>query len=395
MKFSITHIKDGRRIDIVREAISEERLELSDLGVVVSIKRAKDGAFSFARQIDFASLSVVFLQLSLLVRAGVELGVALADVASSSSDKRIKRIFNEAREDLLAGLGLYAGFEKFKPQIGAISLAFIGMGESSGRLSESLKSLSDVLKARHDAKKRLKKASTYPMIVFISIILAFFTLCAFVVPQFSQIFADMGADLPIATRLLLGIYGFVRDYGAFVLLLLIISVFAMFKMYAISDKFKLACDKKFLGLFLLGKTTIYSSLSLFCLIFSELVRAGMPLPNALKQAASSVQNSYLSQRLSAIEDMLLSGTDLKSCFENSKMFDKTSIWLISTALQTGELSRALFDMHKYYDEKFNDISERIQTYIEPVLLVFVGVMVLFLALGVLMPVWDMTSIVRF
>ncbi|BCX80168.1 type II secretion system F family protein [Campylobacter sp. 19-13652] len=395
MKFRICYIKDGKKFEILREAKSLDELKTDDLGVVVRISKA----FAFPRFsfefVDIGSLSVAFLQLSLLLEAGVNISVALDDVANSSNNQNIKKIFTKVHNDVLLGLSLTKSFEKFKSKIGTVSLAFIAMGESSGKLASSLKSLSEVLKNQQISRTKLRKASTYPAIVFIGIIVAFFILCGFIVPQFAQIFSDMGANLPLITRVLLAIYDFVSTYGLFVFLLVFALMFVMLRFYSSNSNFRLSFDKFMLKIFLINKIIKYSSLSLFCFILSELIDSGMPLIDAIKQAANSVKNEYLKQKLDDIGFMICSGVDLKSSFERAEIFDKTSIWLISTSVQTGKFAKALLNVHKYYFDRFNNTSENIQMYIEPFLLLCVGGMVLVLALGVLMPVWDMTSTISF
>lgn len=395
MKFHVFYIKNGKRFKILREADSIDELQTDDLGVVIRIAPAfslPDFSFKF---IDPGSLGVAFLQLSLLIEAGVSISVALDDVASSSTNSNIKKIFTSVHNDVLLGLPLARSFDKFKPQIGSISSAFIAMGESSGRLADSLKSLSEVLKNQQLSRQKLRKASTYPAIVFIGIIFAFFILCGFIIPQFAQIFSDMGANLPLITKVLLALYEFISTYGLFVGLSVLILLFLLFRAYRINYNFRFSFDKFILKIFLINKIVKYSSLSLFCFILSELINSGMPLLDALKQASNSVKNEYLKHKLDDISFMICSGVDLKSSFDRVGIFDKTSIWLISTSVQTGKFAKALYDVHKYYFDKFNSISENIQIYIEPILLLFVGAMVLALALGVLMPVWDMTNIVSF
>ena len=188
MIFEITYFKHSKRMVILREAEDIDRLYIDDLGVVVKI-RPKRGKIEFLKKrVGVKNIRLAFLQLSMLLESSISINQAILEISNASSDKQIKRIFLSVYRDLMAGVSLSACFGKFREELGSTTLAFIRLGEGSGRLTHSLNRLCDTLKSQSELSERLRRASVYPAVVLCSIFVAFLVLCAFVVPQFAQIF---------------------------------------------------------------------------------------------------------------------------------------------------------------------------------------------------------------
>ena len=163
---------------------------------------------------------------------------SVREVANSSANKRVKEIFSRVYEDLNAGLSISLSLEPFQAELGDITLAMIKLGESTGKLGESLKKLAEILQELYDNQQKFKKALRYPIVVVTAIAIAFTILMLVVVPQFKEIFEQLGANLPPATKALLFIEHTLRNYGIYVLVVLIGGIFASKRFYGINDNYK-------------------------------------------------------------------------------------------------------------------------------------------------------------
>ena len=216
----------------------------------------------------------------------------------------------------------------------------------------------------------------------------------YVVPKFREIFEELGADLPLPTRILLGIESVLSNYGIYVLLVIIGIIVALKWAYKNNDEFKRGWDRGILKVYLFGKIIFYSTMSRFMLIFTELVRAGIPIADALDTAVLMVDNETLKEKLSTIKVAVQQGVSLTDAMRNTGLYESMLIQMISAGEQSGSLDKMLGNVTNYYKEKFDDIIDNISSYVEPIMLFFMAGMVLLLALGIFMPMWDLGKAVK-
>ena len=333
-------------------------------------------------------------QLSVMTNAGISIHDSIKEVANSTEDKRLKEIFSAMNDDLNAGLSLTESSEKFRGELGDVVIAMISLGESTGNMAESLAKLAQMLDEIWENQRKFKKAMRYPMILMIVMAIAFSILMLYVVPKFREIFEELGADLPLPTRILLGIESVLSNYGIYVLLAIIGTIVALKWAYKNNDEFKRGWDKGILKVYLFGKIIFYSTMSRFMLIFTELVRAGIPIADALDTAVLMVDNETLKEKLSTIKVAVQQGVSLTDAMRNTGLYESMLIQMISAGEQSGSLDKMLGNVTDYYKEKFDDIIDNISSYVEPIMLFFMAGMVLLLALGIFMPMWDLGKAVK-
>lgn len=330
-------------------------------------------------------------QLSVMVNAGISIHDSIKEVANTSEDKVLKHIFSVLNDDLNSGLSLTESTEKFKEQLGDITIAMINLGENTGNMAESLSKLSQMLEEVWENKQKFKKAMRYPITILIVLAIAFLILMLFVVPQFREIFEELGANLPLPTRILLNIEYVLSNYGIWVLAIFVGSIFALINAYKRSDEFKKLWDKYILKVYLLGKITFLSTMARFNLIFTELVKAGVPIADALDTAILMVDNTDMKFKLSTVKPSVEQGVSLTDALRNTGYYESMLIQMISAGEQSGSLETMLANVSNYFKLKFDEIIDNISTYVEPILLVVMAAMVILLALGIFMPMWDLGS----
>lgn len=333
-------------------------------------------------------------QLAVMTSAGISIHDSIREVANSAEDKRLKEIFTSMSDDLNSGLSLTESASKFRSELGDLFIAMVSLGENTGNMAEALTTLSEMMQEVWDNQQKFKKAMRYPTTILIALAVAFVILMMFVVPKFKEIFEELGANLPLPTRVLFSIESVLSNYGLYVLFGLIGLIWGIKYMLRTSDEFKKGWDKMILKVYLFGKIIFFSTMSRFTLIFSELTKAGIPIADSLDTANKMVDNQTLKIKLGSVRIAVQQGVSLTDAFRNTEIFEGMLIQMISAGEQSGSIDVMLKNVADYYKMKFNDIIDNISSYVEPILLFFMAGMVLLLALGIFMPMWDLGSAVK-
>ena len=346
------------------------------------------------KSVSSKDLIAAIRQLAVMTDAGISIHDSVKGVVEATADKRIKGIFKQVDDDLNSGLSLTESMMNFRYEVGDVTIALVELGESTGNMAESLEKLSEILEEIEDNRQKFKKAIRYPTTVIIAISIAFTILMVYVVPKFKSIFEKLHAELPLPTKVLLFMENIINNYGHFLLLGIFIAIFTFKYMLKNSDEFKSWYDKYILKVYLIGNITFYSSLGRFTLIFTELIRAGIPISDSLDTALLTVDNIYLKKHLGAVKTSVSRGVSLTDAFRDTKLFEGMLIQMIHTGEQSGTLDKMLGKVSDYFKSKFNNIIDNIASYIEPILLAFIAAMVLLMALGIFLPMWDMAKAVK-
>ena len=333
-------------------------------------------------------------QLAVMTNAGISIHDSIKEVDNSTEDKALKEIFASINDDLNSGLSMTEASEKFRSKLGDVVIAMISLGESTGNMAESLSKLAQMLNEVWENQRKFKKAMRYPMVIMTALAIAFTVLMMYVVPKFREIFEELGADLPLPTRILLNIEYALNHYGLLILGIIVGTIIGIKWAYKNNDQFKRGWDKYILKVYLFGKIVFYSTMSRFMLIFTELVKAGIPIADALDTAVLMVDNEELKTKLSTVKIAVQQGVSLTEAMRNTGLYESMLIQMVSAGEKSGSLDKMLGNVTNYYKEKFDDIIDNISSYVEPILLLFMAAMVLLMALGIFMPMWDLGKAVK-
>jgi len=376
-------------------------------GIIISVKEAsvpvedqlntiKDNIINtlVRKSINMKDLIAAIRQLAVMTDAGISIHDSIKEVLKSTVDKTLKVIFESIDDDLNSGLSMTEAMMSFRYELGDVTIAMVELGESTGNMAESLKKLSEILEEIEENKQKFKKALRYPITVIIAIAVAFSILMIYVVPKFKTIFEKLKADLPAPTKVLLFMEHMVNNYGHFLLIGIIVTIFLFKYLHRNNEDFKAGYDRYILKVYLIGNITFYATLSRFTLVFTELIRAGIPISDALDTALLTLDNVHLKKQLGAVKTSVSRGISLTEAFEATGLFEGMLIQMIHAGEQSGTLDKMLDKVTLYFKSKFNDIIDNITSYIEPILLAFIAGMVLLMALGIFMPMWDMAQAVK-
>ena len=348
----------------------------------------------FERNINLDELISIFDQLYVLLDAGISIDMALYQTIIGIKNKHLKKIFEDIYHKINSGQSLYESFKIHEGELGIIVTAMISLGEQSGDLAEAFNNLIKILNEINENRKRFKKATRYPMFIIFAMIMAFTIVILFVIPPFKSIYAQMGANLPLPTRFLIWIEGAIEHYGLMILIFAIVVFGIINYFYKTNEKVKLLMDKYTLNIYILGKVIKLAMLGRFVFVFNSLINSGIPIVTAVDIALSIVENEYIKKRLMLIKDEIVKGGKVSQGFENTALFEPMIIQMVNAGEESGNLTKMFGKISDYYLREYRYIVDNIAVLIEPILIAAIAGFVFTLALGIFLPMWNLTEAVK-
>jgi type II secretory pathway component PulF len=341
------------------------------------------------------SEEIVFFsqQLSTLYKAGVPLLTGLISLAQQSENKKMKIILETVSRQVEKGSTLFEAMAKYPEVFTPVYVNMIRAGETSGMLGQSLDRFVTLADRELRTRQRVKEATRYPKIVIISLTIAFGVLIAFVIPRFAEVFSRFNAPLPLPTRVMIGINNVFHTYW-YIVLVVIFGIPFLIRHYRRTPKGKYLWDKFKIRMPVFGPLFLKIALSRFAYIFVMLNRSGIPILQTLTITSSTIDNVILSQSIEEIGKKVREGSSLTDAMSGSGRFTPLVIQMLSVGESSGALDEMLMRVTEYYDIEVENSIKKLSTYVEPTLTLFLGVMVLFLALAVFLPWWNLASLFR-
>jgi MSHA biogenesis protein MshG len=271
---------------------------------------------------------------------------------------------------------------------GAFYISMIKVGEMTGKLTEVFLRLNEHLEFERDVRERIKQAMRYPMFVMVAMAIAVVILNIFVIPVFAKVFAGFNTELPLITR---GLLGFSSWMVAWWPLLLAVAVGAglALRNYLQTSQGRYRWDARKLKLPIVGDILLKATLARFARSFALSSQSGAPLVQALTVVAQTVDNAFIGSRIEQMRDGIERGESISRCAAATGIFTPVVLQMISVGEETGELDSLLFEIADMYERETDYSVKSLSAAIEPVLLAIIALLVLLLALGVFLPLWNM------
>jgi general secretion pathway protein F len=346
------------------------------------------------KKIKQDSLIAGIRQMAVMTNAGISIHDTLHEIADSTDDKRLKEVFSRIAEDINSGLSMSQSINNFRYEMGNLTLAMIQLGEKTGNMAEALYKLADMLEEIRRNFIKFKKAMAYPRNVMVAMAIAFTILISYVVPEFKAIFESLNAELPLPTQILLALEVAVNEYGLYVLAGIIIfflsARFAINHYYHIRFRF----HEILLKTMLIKNLIKYATLNRFMLVFSALVHAGIPIADSLEAAIDMIDNLPLKEKLQTVRGSVEKGNTLNQGLKDTGLFENMIIQMVAAGESSGQLDAMMEKVTEYYKMKFDAIIDGLSEAIEPIMLAMIAAMVLLMALGIFLPMWDMGKAVK-
>jgi len=408
MYFKVTILEKGKKENFVVEA-QNKRVAVAKVkkdhpkAIVVSTeetgapvedifaKITKEFENFFKPKINEEAKIATIRQLAVMTDAGIPINDALEDIGKNTEDKRLAEIYQNIAADINAGKSMSQAMEPYKDEFGNVVMAMTKLGEQTGNIPEAFMKLSAILENVRDNKAKFKKAMKTPIITLVAMGIAFVILIMLVVPKFRKIFEELHTELPLPTVILLKLEYAFNHYGLYLLMGLFGLIFGIKFLYKTNPEFKKHMDKLLINpkFYLINKVIFLSTMYSYNLIFGELVKAGIPVAEALNTAVGMVQNSYMREKFEAVNANIGRGMSLTEAFEQTGLYENMLLQMIKAGEASGQLDTMLGKVTEYYNMRFQDIIENLSSYIEPIMMFFIAGLVLLLALGIFMPMWDM------
>ncbi|WOE69709.1 type II secretion system F family protein [Hydrogenimonas thermophila] len=331
-------------------------------------------------------------QIATMLDAGMPLNVSIEETAKNSDDPQIKMIFNHILADVEKGMSLSDSAARYSKQLGHLSVSMFKLGEETGSLADAVKKLAEILQEILDNRRKFKKATRYPLFTLAAMAIAFTIVIIYVVPQFESFFKSSHMELPIPTKILLWLENALINFGPYIIINAILIAVAIGYFYNKSDKFRIIMDRFQLKIYIIGDVTYLALIGRFFYLFRVLNDAGIPLLDALNMALEVVTNRYMQERLKRIPAAVEEGRSLHEGITESELCESMVIQMIKSGEMSGSLGKMLDKVTKIYKERFNYIVENIATLIEPIMIAAIAGFVLVLAMGIFLPMWNMTNV---
>jgi MSHA biogenesis protein MshG len=360
-----------------------------------SALQKKDGAGGgfdlFAPKILHVDIMLFTRQLYTLLKAGVPIMRALAGLQESSVNPTMKTVLGQIRESLDSGRELSMSLARHPKVFTPFYLAMVRVGEMTGRLEEVFLRLFDHMEFERFMSEQVKSALRYPSFVILAMAVAMFVVNIFVIPAFAKVFQGFGADLPLMTRILIGFSNFMVAWWH-VLIVAVIAAGFGFKSWIGTRRGSYLWDKFKMRLPIAGKIVQKATLARFARSFALASRSGVPVIQALTTVAQTVDNDYIAQKVDKMRDQVERGESVLRAAISSQAFTPVVLQMIAVGEESGSLDEMMEEISKMYQSEVEYELKTLAQQIEPILIVMLGAMVLVLALGIFLPLWDLGKV---
>ena len=330
-------------------------------------------------------------QLHTLLKAGVPILRALNGLQESAINPAMKEVIQEIRESLEGGRELSASFARHPKVFSPFYVSMVRVGEATGMLEEIFLRLFEHLEFERFMREQVKAALRYPMFVVIAMAAAVVVINLFVIPAFAKVFAGFGAELPLMTKILLATSKFFVDWWPYLLVALVGSVFA-FRSWVGTTSGRYQWEAIALRFPIAGKILHKAALARFARSFALGTRSGVPVMQALANSAQTVDNSYIAKRIDEMRETVERGESVLRSAMQTKIFTPVVLQMVAVGEESGALDDMMDEIGEMYQRDVEYELKTLGAQIEPILIVALGVMVLILALGVFLPMWDLGKV---
>ncbi|MNQ11351.1 Type II secretion system protein F [compost metagenome] len=395
----------GRKISGSRQAASAEALAgelLAERIIPLSIDAQAEKAAAdqdILRQlnkllgrerVELEELIIFCRQMYSLSKAGVPIIRAIGGLAESARNPYFREVLQTLRSDLEGGTAMAASLGNHPRVFNPLFVSMISVGENTGQLDQAFRQLAGYLEMERETRKRIKQATRYPLFVLIAMSVALAVINLLVIPAFSKVFAQFHAELPLPTRILIGFSEFMQHWW-WLLGIGIAGGIVAFVRWIATEPGALVWDRYKLKLPIVGPIFERIALARFTRTFAMMYRAGLPLLQTLSINSHTVGNRHIGTAITAMREGVERGEALTRGAAASGLFTPLVLQMMAVGEETGALDDLFVEVADFYEQEVDYDLKRLADAIEPILIVAMGVMVLILALGVFLPMWELSA----
>lgn len=384
-------VVEGERV--AKSAADLTRILQREQITVINVKKKPTELkipFLKKEKVALKELAVYSRQLSVLIDADLPLIQGLGMLAQQTKNKYFKRVIAQVRKDVEAGATLNQAKKKFPKVFDDLYCNLVASGEQSGSLDVMLRRLAEYQERIVKLRSQVKQAMTYPLAIFVFSILVTIFMLWKVVPIFSGIFNELGADMPMLSKIMLAVSNFIQSY-IFWMGVGFIGLVFLFRYFKKTPMGRRAIDVLMLKIPLFGKLIEKVALSRITRTLSTLLSGGVPMMESLKITSSTAGNVLLESRIMASRTQVAEGTNLTDAFKETGQFPLMMTQMVGVGEATGTLDSMLTKLADFYDEEVEASVGSLLSILEPILLIFVGSLIGTIVISMYLPVFSLIS----
>ena len=371
--------------------------KLDDLGYIpLQIKEKKSTEiklFSTKPKIKHDEIVLFTKQLVTLLKAGVPFLTSLEALSEQASSDTMREVIRDLYVSVESGKSFSESLSKHKEIFNKLYVSTIRAGEMSGQMDDVLDRMVFVLEHEKETREKIKSAMRYPIIVVSALVCAFVVLILLVVPKFAAMFEKLGADLPLPTKILIGMNNLFQNHGLLILIILVVGGFIFFK-WKKTEKGQNKWDQIILKMPLFGDLVLKNCMSRFAKMFETLNRSGLPILKTLEIVSKTVGNYFIGNEIKIISSGVERGEGIAVPLKRSEMFPPMVVRMIAIGEQSGSLDNMLNNVSMHYDSEVDFAIKKLAGMIEPILTISIGIFIMFMALAIFMPMWNIMGLIQ-
>ena len=393
---------NGSIIENTLEAASSSALagQLMEKGItpltITEVRQKVDVMHQIHEKLDLYKVSIEELlmftrQMAALSRSGIPVTRAIAGILASLENPLMIKALQDTTSQLESGRSLSMAFARHPKVFSNLYISMIQVGENTGRLDEAFAMMGNYIDRNRKMQNNISAAVRYPMTVITAIAVAMGIVNLFVIPKFASFFESNNLELPWQTVFLLNMSNFFVDNWVF-LLLVIIGAVVMFKRYIATVEGRLKWHHFMLKIPIVGNILLRAFLARFARSFAMAYSAGVPIVQAMGVISRSVGNDFIAKNVANMREGIERGETLTLTAHKTNMFTPVVMQMFSVGEEAGNLEEMMTYVADFYEEEVDYDIKTLSDKMEPVIYIFVGIMVLILAMGIFVPMWDITQL---
>jgi len=371
------------------------RAELRKQGITPKVVKAKPKPLfsGSGRRVTPLDIAIFSRQIATMMKAGVPIVSALEIIGSGNKNPKMQTLVNSIRADVESGLSLSEAIGKHPVQFDELYCNLVRAGESAGVLETVLDTVATYKENLEALKGKIKKAMFYPAAVVAVAILVSSILLVFVIPQFEEVFAGFGAELPAFTQMVIHLSDFMVSWWWAILLLTVVGAIAFVALYKRSPALQHQLDRLVLKLPVIGQIMHDSALARFSRTLAVTFRAGVPLVEALDTVAGATGNSVYEKAVHRVRDDVSVGHSVNVAMKQTNLFPHMVTQMTAIGEEAGALDTMLFKVAEFYEQEVDNAVDALSSLLEPLIMVFLGVIVGGMVVAMYLPIFKLASTV--
>lgn len=386
--------KEGISTTIIEsDNLSDESLPLNIISIQEQNNYLSIMKFFENKNIKDKEIQLLFYELNIMLESKITLLDALDILIKNKKNKNIVKLLTSIKNAFTSSRSISSSLSEFK--INYLVGAFFDISKDSGNILENIKALSILLTQSLEIKKKFFKSMSYPLVLLVSFFLSLFSIFSFVIPKFKIIFDQATSELPLATKILLQVQYLFEMYSFYIVIVFLVCIFILIFLYLKNESFQYFLHKFLVKDFYLIKD-IYFTMQMYrvFLMLDIMLKSNYEFHKALISSKVLLRNKFLLDKICEIDSLLQNGKSISFSFSHTELFDDIVLNLINTGEVSNSLDITVSEIKNIYKNRFDDKINLLTSMIEPIFLISIMSLILWIVLAVFMPIWDMGNLIK-